>query len=117
MSGKHVWAPKMVDGVHVPLTEEEIRINEMEAGIEPAAEGLDVPVPPRVTNHQLRLALLQIGLLNKVEEWVRTASRENQITWEYAPRFERHCPFIHEVEEAFDAAGEMDQAFRLGFGK
>ena len=79
--------PTLVDGTWtigwdiIPLTEEEI-----EAYL--IAWRQDTAVTPR----QLRLALLEVGLLDEIEAMIPYLPRETQVEWEYSVLYERKNP-------------------------
>lgn len=52
------------------------------------------PVPTSVTPRQVRLLLLQQGLLDEVEAMIATQDRATKITWEFAEEFRRDNPLL-----------------------
>jgi hypothetical protein len=70
-------------------------------------------VPTSVTPRQARLALLSVGLLDKVETAVNAAGGATKITWDYATEVRRDDPMITTIGSSLgltDAA--LDLLFR-----
>lgn len=95
----------------VPLTPEEI------AEIENVQQSAPV-VPAFVTPRQVRLLLLQQGLLDQVEAMIAQQDRATQITWAYATEFRRDDPLLNQlavnlslttqqIDEFFIAASQL----------
>lgn len=73
---------------------------------------------PTVTAAQFRLALLDSGLLDSVEEFVTTAPRDIQLNWEYRLEFERNHPLVAATAYALGKTDEeLDQLFVLAATK
>ncbi|ONG53306.1 hypothetical protein BKE38_12635 [Pseudoroseomonas deserti] len=71
------------------------------------------PVPPVVSARQLRLGLLQDGLLDETEAYIAGAGREVQIAFEYAVELERYHPFIAGAAAALGLSqDQVDGMFR-----
>ncbi|WP_416860561.1 hypothetical protein [Helicobacter ganmani] len=51
-------------------------------------------VPYSISVRQAKLALLEAGLLERIEEAVQNMDKETQIAWEYATEFTRNNPLI-----------------------
>lgn len=51
-------------------------------------------VPEKVTARQVRLLLLQQGLLDEVEAMIKQQDRATQIAWEWADEFRRDAPLL-----------------------
>ena len=86
---------KMVDGVIMDMTEDEIAEFI-------ASQHTPVIVPQSVTARQARLALLQAGLLDAVENAIATmegdAGRAARIEWEYATEVRRNGSTLSGVQ-------------------
>lgn len=74
---------------------------------------LDAPeVPATVTPKQVRLILLQQGLLDTVEAMIATQDKATQITWEFASVFERNNPLLKQLAVNLSLTDEqIDQFF------
>jgi hypothetical protein len=73
-----------------------------------------VPKVSQVTPRQARLALLQQGLLDRVQSAVNAAGGATQITWEYATVFDRGDPLITSIGAALSLTpNQIDQLFAL----
>lgn len=85
-----------------------------------AVEPLPPPpkIPKSVTPRQVRLLLLQQGLLSQVEATIATMDQATQITWQYAIEFHRDDPLLNalanqlglteqQVDEFFIAAYQL----------
>lgn len=59
-----------------------------------------VPVPQSVTPRQVRLLLLQQGLLANVEAMIKAGDQATQITWEFASEFRRNDPLLEQLSKA-----------------
>lgn len=71
-------------------------------------------VPTPVTPRQARLALLQQGLLDKVQAAVTAAGGATQITWEYATMIDRHDDLITTLGTSLGlTSAQIDQLFQL----
>ena len=62
------------------------------------------PPPPKVTNRQMRRALLDLGLLDDVDTFFTTFQdqtfvRKIKIDWEYGTEVERGSPFVLEFSK------------------
>lgn len=67
-----------------------------------------------VMARQLRLALLQIGILDIVDGAMQSAERATRIEWEYATQFERDHPMVEQMGQALGkTAREIDDLFAL----
>lgn len=72
------------------------------------------PVPPSVTNRQLRLVLIQMGLFDQADAFIRQQGRLAVTEWDYANEFERRHPIIVAASSAFGLSDDqVDDAFRL----
>lgn len=100
---------KLVDGVIVPLTPEEIAARQAEEAANAAAARLSMTVTPR----QARLVLLQAGHLDAVEAMLALPeNRAAQITWEYALEIKRSDPLIAAIGGALGLTeAEIDTLF------
>lgn len=102
---------KIVNGVLVDMTPEEIAAREAEVAAAAAAEA--AKVPQSVTPRQARLALLNAGLLDQVEAAIAVGSRADQITWEFAVDVRRDYPMIANLGTALGLTGaQIDDLFR-----
>lgn len=89
----------------VPLTPEEIFEIENRAP-EP------VQVPQTVTPRQVRLLLLQQGLLSQVQSMIEQQDEATRITWEYALEFQRNDPLLNQLGTNLGLTSEqIDQFF------
>lgn len=71
-----------------------------------------VPVPQSVTPRQVRLLLLQQGLLANVEQLMATQDQASQITWQYASEFLRNDPLLNNLATNLGLSEEqIDQFF------
>lgn len=71
-----------------------------------------VPVPASVTPRQVRLLLLQQGLLANVETMIKAADQATQITWEFASEFRRSDPLLEQLSKALGLTdAQVDQFF------
>lgn len=76
-----------------------------------------VDVPKEVTMRQAELALLDAGLLDDVEDFIATLSREAQITWRRSSTVQRSNPLIAVVANAKGmTAAQVDQLFITAAG-
>ena len=85
-----------------------------------AATPEDLPVPDEVSPRQLRLALLDMGLLDQVEALVVQADRAVQIMWEYSITYERSHPAWEQMGAMLTppaTAQDIDVVFRLAATK
>jgi hypothetical protein len=92
----------------------ETEVIETQTWREPTPE--DTPVPQSVSPRQLRLALLEMDLLDAVEAAVAQADRATQIMWEYAIVYERSHPAWEQMAASLDpscTAADVDMVFRL----
>lgn len=75
------------------------------------------PAAPKVTQvspRQARLALLQQGLLDKVQQAVTAAGGATEITWDYATVFDRNDPLITSLGQSLGlTSDQIDQLFAL----
>lgn len=78
---------------------------------------LIIPVPTVVSMRQARLALLNAGLLNAVEQFVETAGAAAKIEWEYAQEIRRDHALVQALlaSELIDGAG-LDALFIAASG-
>jgi hypothetical protein len=58
-------------------------------------------VPGSVSPRQMKLALLNAGMLDAVESFVARAPREVQIAWEYATEWQRGNALLNQMAQAF----------------
>lgn len=71
-----------------------------------------IPVPEVVTPRQVRLLLLQQGLLDEVETMISQQDRATQITWEFAIEFRRDDPLLNNLAQQLNLTEEqVDQFF------
>lgn len=71
-----------------------------------------IPVPEAVTPRQVRLLLLQQGLLDQVEIIISQQDRATQITWEFAIEFRRDDPLLNNLAQQLNLTEEqVDQFF------
>lgn len=76
------------------------------------------PDPIRITQRQLRLALLDVGLLDKVEEAVLSSDKETQILWQFTIDMLRDDPLIRAISKIMKFGNsEMDGLFEGAAGK
>jgi hypothetical protein len=69
-------------------------------------------VPTVVTMRQARLALLQFGVLDIVEEAISQGTRADQITWEYATEVRRTDPLVMNMAAALNLTqAQIDELF------
>lgn len=84
--------------------------------VDPAT--LPPPVPASVTPRQVRLLLLQQGLLANIEATIAAQDEATRITWEYALEFQRNDPLLNQlaanlgltdtqIDEFFIAASQL----------
>jgi len=75
-------------------------------------------VPQSVTPRQVRLVLLEQGLLASVEEMIAQQDEATKISWQYASEFRRNDPLLNQlavnlnltsqqIDEFFIAAAEL----------
>ena len=71
-----------------------------------------IVVPQKVSPRQVRLLLLQQGLLDDVEALIAGSDRATQLAWEYANDFERNDPLLLTLATALNLSSEtLDQFF------
>ena len=71
-----------------------------------------IPVPQIVTPRQVRLLLLQQGLLAQVEAIIAQQDEATKITWQYAERFERTHPLLNQLAVSLGLTDQqIDQFF------
>ncbi len=76
-----------------------------------------VEVPKEVTMRQAELALLAAGLLDDVEDFIATLTREAQITWKRSSVVQRSNPLIAVVANANGmTTAQIDQLFITAAG-
>lgn len=80
-------------------------------------EQFPIPVPDSITARQLRLELLDRGLLGQVETAIDGLPSPQKeavgIEWEYATVFERASPTLTALAGALDLSGpDVDEMFR-----
>lgn len=72
------------------------------------------PVPEVVSMRQARLALLQADLLDDVETAMASASRADQIEWEYATEVRRDSALVVSMTAALGwSSTQVDNLFRV----
>ena len=84
-----------------------------------AGEFLIVPKPPSpvvvpssVTPRQVRLLLLQQGLLEQVEAIIAAQDEATKITWQYASVFERDNPLLNDLAQTLVLSpAQLDEFF------
>lgn len=85
----------------------------LEEGNEPQpADPIVIPVPSAVTMRQARLALLDAGLLEQIEQGITLMSKAAQIEWEYATEVKRDSSLVTQIAQAFELTEEqLDDLF------
>ncbi len=69
-------------------------------------------VPYAISVRQAKLALLEEGLLEKIEEAVQQMDKQTQIAWEYATEFSRNNPLLLALAESLKLSKEaIDNLF------
>lgn len=69
-------------------------------------------VPYAISARQAKLALLEAGLLERIEEVIQTMDKETQISWEYATEFSRNNPLLLALAESLKLSKEaIDNLF------
>lgn len=76
-----------------------------------------VPVPQSVTPRQVRLLLLQQGLLANVEQLMATQDQAAQITWQYASEFLRNDPLLNNLATNLGLSEEQIDQFFIAASK
>ena len=77
-----------------------------------ASEYLPPPVEA-VSPRQARLALLEAGLLDRVAAVIATASKADQISWEFATEIRRDDPLIATIGSALNlSSDQIDVIFK-----
>lgn len=69
------------------------------------------PVPQSVTPRQVRLLLLQQGLLANVEAIIAASDKPTQITWQYASEFRRDDPLLEALSQQLGLTSEQVDGF------
>ncbi|SFJ00206.1 hypothetical protein [Nitrosomonas sp. Nm34] len=71
------------------------------------------PVPQEVSAHQARIALLEAGLLDMVNDYIdQSNDTELKIRWEYGGKLVRNSPYIAAVTVALGLTDEqLDELF------
>lgn len=73
---------------------------------------IPVVIPASVTMRQARLALLDAGLLETVDDTIATTGGAAQIEWEYAQIVERNSPIVQMITPLLGLTeGEIDALF------
>jgi hypothetical protein len=73
---------------------------------------VSVPVvPASVTPRQVRLLLLQQGLLANVESLIASSDQATKITWEFASEFKRNDPLLLALAQQLGLTSEQIDAF------
>ena len=71
-----------------------------------------IPVPASVTPRQVRLLLLQQGLLDQVEAMIAQQDKATQIAWQYAEIFRRDDPLLNGLAQNLGlSSAQIDQFF------
>ena len=71
-----------------------------------------VPVPASVTPRQVRLLLLQKGILASVEAMIAQQDQAAKITWEFATEFKRDDALLNTLGQALGLnSAQIDQFF------
>lgn len=74
-------------------------------------------VPRKISIRQAKLALLEAGLLEKIESMIQNASKATQISWEYATEFERSNELILFFQQQAKLSNEfVDELFKKAKG-
>ncbi len=69
-------------------------------------------VPYAISARQAKLALLEAGLLEKIEEVIQQMDKQTQIAWEYATEFSRNNPLLLALAESLKLSKEaIDNLF------
>jgi len=77
-----------------------------------AIENAPTTVPQSVTPRQVRLLLLQQGLLDGVEAMIAASDQATQITWQYASTFNRNDPLLDALAARLGLTSQqVDQFF------
>jgi hypothetical protein len=76
-----------------------------------------VAVPASVSARQFKLQLLAAGLLDKVDAWVATQSKDVQISYEYSGAFVRTEPMMAAGFAAMGVTKDQIDAFFIEAGK
>lgn len=75
------------------------------------------PVPASVTPRQVRLLLLQQGLLDQVEAMIATQDQATKITWEFALEFKRNDPLLQALGAGLNLSPEQIDQFFIAASK
>lgn len=77
-------------------------------------EGEPSIVPDAITPRQARLALLNAGLLDQIEQAMKSMDKATNITWEFANEIDRSDPLLEAIGKQFRLSDlEIDNIFRL----
>lgn len=69
-------------------------------------------VPEKITPRQVRLLLLQKGMLQNVLTLIATQDEATRITWEYATEFQRNNPLLKSLATSLNITDQqLDQFF------
>jgi len=100
---------KLLDGELVPMTEEDVAQWEADAN-------RPEPVPGRISKRQMKLGLLQVGLLDQVEALIAQADRATQIEWADSGDIYRSSPVLNGLASHLQpplSSAQVDDLFRL----
>jgi len=109
---------KVVNGVRVEMTQEEIDALEASRAVDPVAELERKRAGMVVSRFQARAALLNAGLLDAAEAAVAQADAVTKLAWADALEFRRNSPTIaalagivgltdEQIDNLFIAAGKI----------
>jgi hypothetical protein len=89
------------------LAERGITVEEVDDSVPPIAPPEPSDVPDAVTPRQARLALLEAGLLDQVEQSVTAAGGATKIAWDFASLIERQDPLIISIGAALNLTDDQ----------
>lgn len=95
-----------------PVTVSKIKEALTSEGYEHEVELEGLPTPSQITMRQTKLALLNKGLLDTVNQAVATLDQAAQIEWEYSAVTERNSPFVAQMGLLLGLSeSEVDELF------
>lgn len=75
------------------------------------------PVARVITARQVRVLLIQRGLLDDVEQMIAAQDRETQVAWEYGTEFYRDDPLLARLAANLNLnTAEIDEFFNAAAG-
>jgi hypothetical protein len=116
----------MADAAFHPAPEGYVMVNvdqnnhpQIGSAYDPATGGFTPPyvppapivVPGSVTPRQVRLILLQQGLLDQIEAMIAEQDRATQITWQFASEFRRDDPLLAQLAATLGLTDEQVDNF------